>query len=96
MADDVLNDPMISPPTTPQPVPDLYGLQIAHEASAEDLERDANRYTHPNLHRRVRHVDALPEGASGVDYSLFIQGGCSYRNTRYITHDEESTTSEIP
>lgn len=30
------------------------------------------------------------------EYKLAIEGLHSYRTTKYVTHDEESTTSEIP
>lgn len=66
------------------------GENIIDESAAL---KDANGFTHPNLHRRI---DTPPDGSINRKYTLSIYGADSYRTTEYITHDEESTTSEIP
>lgn len=67
-------------------------------------------FTHPNLHRRIEDDVTVPEGVSypllyldpnGVPYKQTIKIGVwdginSYRTTDTHTHDEESTTCEIP
>lgn len=60
---------------------------------AEAKAKDDVGFTHPNLHRRV---NTPPEGSLHHKYELGIQSVDSYRTTEIITHDEESTTSEIP
>lgn len=78
--------------------PDMHGFQRMQEVAPDSLDaaRDARGYTNPNLDRRIAKVDPIPEGALDTEYELFIQGSHSYRLTTQITHDEESTTSEIP
>lgn len=66
------------------------GEDVVDEVAAS---RDANGFTHPNLHRRI---DTPPDGSINRKYALGIYGLDSYRTVEYITHDEESTTSEIP
>lgn len=67
-------------------------------------------YTHPNLHRRVETDPDIPQGsnypfiaydANGNGFVSKVTFGVwdgihSYRTTDYNTHDEESTTCEIP
>lgn len=67
-------------------------------------------YTNPNLHRRIDEDAIIPPGSdySFVEYDEFgnpypqkvvlgvWDGINSYRTTETITHDEESTTCEIP
>lgn len=68
-------------------------------------------YTHPNLHRRFEtEIGDIPEGvhfpfnaydANGVPFTSKVTFGVwdgihSYRTTDLNTHDEESTTCEIP
>lgn len=53
--------------------------------------RDEIGFTNPNLHRRKS--DVIPEG---IECSVAVYGFNSYRYTSIVTHDEESTTSEIP
>ena len=67
-------------------------------------------YTHPNLHRRIdldpvvdpeKDYPFLPRNEEGVPYKQDIKLGVwdglhSYRTTTIYTHDEESTTCEIP
>lgn len=66
-------------------------------ASQEDIERDHNGYTHPNLHRRID-TDNIQEGEL-VPRSYVIgvfDTTNSIRMTQLGDHDEESTTCEIP
>lgn len=67
-------------------------------------------YTHPNLHRRVVEDPDIPVGSNyplvaydkdGVAFKQSVVIGVwdginSYRTTTTYTHDEESTTCEIP
>lgn len=67
-------------------------------------------YTNPNLHRRVDQDPDIPVGSDypfvyydseGVPYKQNVvigvwDGVNSYRTTTTFTHDEESTTCEIP
>lgn len=67
-------------------------------------------YTHPDLHRRIETDPEIPEGSDypfvkydpdGKPYKQTVKLGVwdgmhSYRTTETITHDEESTTCEIP
>lgn len=69
------------------------GQGPAKEVDLEDLKHDKLGFTHPNLHRRIF---TPPEGTDNRKYKLGIYGYNSYRTTEIITHDEESTTSEIP
>ena len=70
----------------------------AKPATADDLVKDAEGVTYPNLHRRIDNESTpLEEGEVSPDtYSLVVQAVNSYRNTKHTVHDEESTTSEIP
>lgn len=74
------------------------GQGPAKLADKEALDKDELGFTNLNLHRRVDPVD--PEKDSGEvqprDYIIGIQGTDSYRTTIINTHDEESTTQEIP
>lgn len=62
-------------------------------ADAEDIIRDNNGYTNPNLHRRTYTNIPILENTK---YSFGIYGVDSYRTVETVTHNEESTTSEIP
>lgn len=67
-------------------------------------------YTNPNLHRRIDQEIEVPSGtsypfveydAAGNAYRQTVKLGIwdgihSYRTTTTYTHDEESTTCEIP
>ena len=67
-------------------------------------------YTNPNLHRRIDNEIIVEPGsdypfvkydAEGNAYPQTVKlgvwdGRCSYRTTTTYTHDEESTTCEIP
>ena len=57
---------------------------------SEEAVRDRNGFTHPNLHRRSNSED------SGSHCKVGIYGLDSYRYTEIVTHNEESTDSEIP
>lgn len=78
------------------------GQGPAKLASQEDLDRDALGFTHPNLHRRVD--PKAPEIADCElnqeqlkrSYGLTIQNVTSYQTTHINTHDEDSTSVEIP
>lgn len=67
-------------------------------ATAEDLEKDAEGITKPNLHRRIDDdLSELEPGEVAKDsHSLQVSGVNSYRSVEHYYHDEESTTSEIP
>ncbi len=69
---------------------------IAKPATEEDIARDEIGYTTPNLHRRVdpkQHEGEIAERK----YTLGIYDGLhSIRTVETFTHDEESTTCEIP
>ena len=71
---------------------------------------EEHRYTNPDLHRRVDMDAEIPQGSDysfvqydedGNPYKQDIVIGVwdgihSYRTTTTYTHDEESTTCEIP
>lgn len=66
----------------------------------DDQIRDDGGFTNPNLHRRVdtsfiydddAHKEVLPR-----DHLIGVINTDSCRTTTYFTHDEESTTSEVP
>lgn len=59
-------------------------------ADAEAVNKDTDGFTNPNLHRRT-YTPAI-----NTEYSFGIYGLNSFRTTEFVTHDEESTTSEIP
>lgn len=65
-------------------------------ADEEDLERDTNGYTNPNLHRRID--PSLQEGeVAEREYIIGVYDSIhSTRYTKLNYHDEESTTCEIP
>lgn len=68
-------------------------------ASEEDLQRDEHGFTNPNLHRRVDPQQPAPDSGEVAprSYMLGVYDGLhSYRTETIYTHDEESTTSEIP
>ena len=74
------------------------GQGPAKVANEEDLIRDAQGFTHPNLHRRI---DPQQPSDGSVeykprDYSIGISNVYSYRTTKINTHDEDSEDSEIP
>lgn len=74
------------------------GQGPAKLASEEDLQRDENGYTNPNLHRRSEPEDP-PTGDSEVlprEYKFSIHDVNGFQTTIKTVHDEESTTSEIP
>ena len=70
----------------------------AKPATTGDLVRDASGITYPNLHRRIDNENTpLAKGEVAPDEYLLAVGGVdSFRNTKHIVHDEDSTTSEIP
>ena len=62
----------------------------------EELIRDENGFTNPNLHRRI---DAQMRESPEVrerSYHIKIEGLESIRTTEIFTHDEESTDDDIP
>lgn len=62
-----------------------------------EKELDDRGFTNPNLHRRIDPKEPTdPELVAPSNYSLGIYGPHSYRTQTLHTHDEESTTSEIP
>lgn len=72
------------------------GQGPARLADADDLIRDANGFTHPYLHRRIDPQPQLEPEVKPRDYGLSIGGNNSFRTTKINTHDENSTTTEIP
>lgn len=60
------------------------------EHNSKEALQDKNGFTNPNLHRRKL------KNAENRNYIISIHGVDSYRLTEYVTHDEESRTSEIP
>lgn len=70
----------------------------AKPASAEDIEKDEEGITKPNLHRRIdEDLTVLqPDEVEKDTHSLQVSALNSYRSTTQYYHDEESTTSEIP
>ena len=67
-------------------------------ATQTDISHDMGGITHPNLHRRIDNEDT-PEEQGEVKpdrYKITVSAVNSYRTTIHTTHDEESTTSEIP
>ena len=72
---------------------------VAVPADAEALQKDAHGFTNPNLHRRIDPQQPAP-GSGEVapkDYIIGVYDGLhSYRTEIINTHDEESTTCEIP
>ena len=68
-------------------------------ATEADIQQDEHGLTNPNLHRRID-TEQLPQGPGEVaprQYEFNVLDGVhSYRLETIITHDEESTTSEIP
>lgn len=70
----------------------------AKPADNTDLNHDQVGLTYPNLHRRIdNEVTPLDPGEVAPDtYSICVSGVNSYRTTTSITHDENSTTSEVP
>lgn len=81
---------------------DLY-RQLSGDSFAELVEagsveetRDNNRFTNPNLHRRV-YPQSPPEGeVAPREYKLLIANKDSYRLTHIFTHDEDAIDTEIP
>lgn len=76
----------------------LYLLDIpalaqgaAYRPNELELARDEEGFTNPNLHRRT-----ADHSEDTVLQELRIYGTNSYRFSHTDTHDEESTTSEIP
>ena len=61
-------------------------------ATPEDIERDNEGITAPNLHRRID--EDLEDNKK--EHTLLVAGVNSYRNTKSCTHDEDSNISEIP
>lgn len=59
------------------------------EPDSIEETRDIVGFTHPNLHRRI-------DSDNPEKHELGIYGVNSYRIINTSTHDEESTTSEIP
>ena len=67
-------------------------------ANNTDINHDKSGITYPNLHRRIDdEATPLHPGEVVPDrYTLSVGGVNSYRTTDHITHDEESSDSEIP
>lgn len=70
--------------------------KVSEDSNVVDAKakaKDDIGFTHPNLHRRI---NTPPDGTLHHKYELGIQSVDSFRTAEIITHDEESTTSEIP
>lgn len=76
----------------------MVGQGTGRPVNENERQKDIQGFTHPNLHRRID--PKQPKEGSGEvrprDYTLGIYNVNSYRTTTINTHDEESTTSEIP
>lgn len=65
-------------------------------ADESELAKDAEGITNPTLHKRV---DPQPQPEPEIaprQYGLAVAGVMDYRTVIKTTHDENSTTSEIP
>ena len=72
---------------------------VAVPASEEDIQQDEHGMTNPNLHRRIDPKQPAPDSGEVAPKSYIIgvyDGLHSYRTEIIHTHDEESTTCEIP
>lgn len=65
------------------------GQGSAKPATETDLAHDAAGFTNPNLHQRIN-----PTG--NATYGTGIYNVDLYRTKTLSTHDESSTTNEIP
>lgn len=66
-------------------------------ANAEQIAKNEHGFTNPDLHRKIETNGTQGEGeVAPRQYGLTISGTHSYQTTKYVTHDEESTASEIP
>ena len=76
----------------------FYAQGEAKPATPEDIEKDTQGITEPNLHRRIDEdrADRMKGEVEKDHYTLSVQAVNSYRTTKHNTHDEESTVSEIP
>lgn len=69
---------------------------VAQVASEEDIRKDEQGFTYPNLHRRVEPSRGEGEVADRK-YTIGVYDGLhSTVTVEKFTHDEESTTCEIP
>lgn len=73
-----------------------YGQGPAKEASPADIKMDYQGIVNPNLHRRTYPEHIVAPEVKIRDYEFGIYSLNDYRTRRAYTHDEESTTSEIP
>lgn len=75
--------------------PQLMANGNAISATEEDLIRDENGFTHPNLHRRID-----PELVDGEfkprEYRISVSGTHSYRTTETFLYDMDENPDEIP
>lgn len=72
---------------------------VAVPANMSDLQKDQHGFTNPDLHRRVDPQPPAPDSGEVAprEYMIGVYDGLhSYRTVTIVTHDEESTTSEIP
>ncbi len=70
----------------------------ATEATAEDIAKDEEGITKPNLHRRIdpKQPQAGSEEYKPRDYKLNVSNLNSYKQTTINTHDEDGINNEIP
>lgn len=64
----------------------------------EDVDRDNLGFTNLNLHRRIdaKKPRESSQETSERQYILGVSNVNSYRTVKIVTHDEESSTSEVP
>jgi len=61
-----------------------------------EYRKDRNRFTSPDLHRRVNPQPPTGDEVAPRRYTFKIISKHSFRLTKIFTHDEDSIVSEIP
>lgn len=76
----------------------FYAQGEAKPATPKDIAKDRQGITNPDLHRRIDEdqADRMRGEVEKDRYTLSVQAVNSYRTTEHTTHDEDSTTSEVP
>lgn len=64
-------------------------------ATAEDIAKDEEGITYPNLHRRIDQDMPYIDGGTS-HYAVSVSAVNSFRTTTRNIHNEASTTEEIP
>ena len=66
-------------------------------ASGEEIEKDTQGITNPNLHRRIATVrEQGDQEYKPRDYTLSVNGVSSYRNTKEYVYNDSDNHNEIP